>query len=295
MADNRPRTGLLTPGILHRLALIVCTFTLIGCEEPSRTPYDPYAAGAAATHTATFAWPEGKKAALSLTFDDARLSQPDVGIPLLNRYRVKGTFYVTPAAVERRLDAWKDAVAAGHEIANHTLVHPCSANFTWSRDKAVEGYDLAKIAAEIDEADRQIEALLGVTPTTFAYPCGHTFVGRGVDTKSYVPVVAQRFLVGRCAFNEIGNDPLYCDLAQATGVSMDELDFLKVKAMIEQAAAEGRWLILFGHEIGPAARQTVPSQTLEAICRYANDPANGVWLDTVENIGKYILEQRQGK
>ena len=33
-----------------------------------------------------FSWPEGKKMALSLTFDDARLSQIDTGIPLLDKY-----------------------------------------------------------------------------------------------------------------------------------------------------------------------------------------------------------------
>ena len=37
-------------------------------------------------------WPEGKTAALSLTFDDARLSQVDQGLPLLDSYGVKATF-----------------------------------------------------------------------------------------------------------------------------------------------------------------------------------------------------------
>ena len=37
-------------------------------------------------------WLEGKTAALSLTFDDARLSQVDQGLPLLDAYGVKATF-----------------------------------------------------------------------------------------------------------------------------------------------------------------------------------------------------------
>jgi hypothetical protein len=36
-----------------------------------------------------FRWPEGKKMGLSLTFDDARLSQVNKGIPLLDKYHVK--------------------------------------------------------------------------------------------------------------------------------------------------------------------------------------------------------------
>ena len=43
-----------------------------------------------------FQWPEGKKMALSLSFDDARLTQIDNGIPLFDKYGVKVTFYVSP-------------------------------------------------------------------------------------------------------------------------------------------------------------------------------------------------------
>ena len=32
-----------------------------------------------------FKWPEGKKMAISLTFDDARITQIDKGIPLLDK------------------------------------------------------------------------------------------------------------------------------------------------------------------------------------------------------------------
>ena len=37
-------------------------------------------------------WLEGKTAALSLTFDDARLSQVDQGLPLLDAYGGQGNF-----------------------------------------------------------------------------------------------------------------------------------------------------------------------------------------------------------
>mgnify|MGYP006870685950 FL=1 len=36
-----------------------------------------------------FSWPDGKQIAVSLTFDDARLSQVDVGTSLLNQCREK--------------------------------------------------------------------------------------------------------------------------------------------------------------------------------------------------------------
>src|ERR1022692_4817337 len=74
-----------------------------------------------------FRWPEGKRVAVSLSFDDARASQVDVGLPLLDKYGVKATFYVNPTGDKwtTRLAGWKKAAAEGHEIGNHTMSHPC--------------------------------------------------------------------------------------------------------------------------------------------------------------------------
>ena len=65
----------------------------------------------------TFPWPEGKRCAVSLTFDDARLSQVDAGIPLLNRYGFKATFYISPKSCERSIEGWKAAAEAGQRGA----------------------------------------------------------------------------------------------------------------------------------------------------------------------------------
>lgn len=244
--------------------------------------------------SSSFRWPEGKRTAISLSFDDARASQVDRGLAILDAYGVKATFYVLPEPVKKRLAAWKKAVTNGHEIGNHTLRHPCSGNFLWARKKALENYSLEDMGHELDKANAAVERLLGIKPTTFAYTCGQKFVGRGVNTRSYVPLVAKRFIVGRGAFDEVPNDPAFCDLAQATGISLDGLDFEQAKQLIDQAKAEGRWLIFFGHEIGEAGRQTTKASTLHALCRYAKDPTNEIWIDTVHAVGKYILQQRSG-
>ena len=150
-----------------------------------------------------FKWPRGKKMGLSLTFDDARLSQIDKGIPLLDKYGVKGTFYLSPDAMVQRLDGWKKAVKNGHDIGNHSLVHPCTGNFDWSRDKALENYTLMDMNSELDSSINVIQAALGVRPLSFAFPCGQTYVGRGSITSSYVPIISAKF-----EFRDTGNHPL---------------------------------------------------------------------------------------
>jgi peptidoglycan/xylan/chitin deacetylase (PgdA/CDA1 family) len=241
-----------------------------------------------------FSWPEGKRAAISLTFDDARFSQVDRGLSILDEYDARATFYVSIPSLEERLDAWKTAVTKGHEIGNHTLTHPCSGNFTFARERALEDYTLDRMRDELEEANNTIKRLLVVRPVSFAYPCGQKFVGRGRNLKSYVPVVAEMFITGRGWMDEWSNDPAFCDLAQLMGVELDGKDFEQVKQLIDRTLSNGGWLVFCGHEIGEGGHQTTLASTLKAICEYAQDPANGLWLDTVENVARYIIKQRTG-
>jgi peptidoglycan-N-acetylglucosamine deacetylase len=244
---------------------------------------------------AAFHWPEGKRVAVSLSFDDARKSQVDVGVPLFNRYGAKVTFYVNPKNMEPRLDAWKKAAANGFEIGNHSTSHPCTGNFAWSRNNALENYTAAMMEKELDGANTDTARLLGVKPTTFAYPCGEKFIGRGVETKSYVPLVARRFRAGRGFRDEAANNPAFCDFAQLLGVDSDGMSFADMKKAVLAASEHGGWLVFAGHEIGTPGEQTTEAAVLEQFLKYAKDPANGIWLDTLDTISKYIQKQRGGK
>jgi peptidoglycan/xylan/chitin deacetylase (PgdA/CDA1 family) len=239
-----------------------------------------------------FHWPDGKRAAVSLSFDDSRWSQIDIGLAVLQKEGVKATFYVQAPRVQQRLQGWKTAVADGHEIGNHTVTHPCTGNYPFSRKNALEDYDLQRMAQQMDDNNRQIRELLGVTPRDFAYPCGLKFVGRGRETKSYVPLVAERFLSGRGYLDEAPNDPSFVDLAQAMGTPFDNLDFDQMKKLVDDAAKNGKWVIFVGHEIGSRAYQTTDVQALEQLCEYLKDPANGIWLGTVQQVGSYVREHQ---
>ena len=235
-----------------------------------------------------FTWPEGKQIAISLSFDDARASQVDAGTALLDQYGVKGTFYVVPNSVKQRLEGWKKAVANGHEIGNHSFNHPCTGNFPWSRQKAIENYTLKQMRNELILANKDIKELLGVEAEVFAYPCGQTYIGRGENTKSYVPVVSKLFLSGRGWLDEGPNAPQFCDLAQLTGMEMDGKDFEQILPLIENAKKSGAWLVLAGHEMGASGNQTTRLSMLKKLIEYAQNPANGIWIAPVGTVAKYI-------
>lgn len=84
-------------------------------------------------------WPGGKRAALSLRFDDSGPSHLDKVDPILREYGFRGTFMVNPgedepgsrrrSAFQARLADWKALAERGdHEFANHTAHHRGAAN-----------------------------------------------------------------------------------------------------------------------------------------------------------------------
>jgi peptidoglycan/xylan/chitin deacetylase (PgdA/CDA1 family) len=227
------------------------------------------------------------------TFDDGRPSQVDRGLPIMDARGVKGTFYIGPRSLAARQEGWRNAVAHGHEIGNHTMTHPCSGNFAFARANALEDFTLERMEEELTRCNDLIHQALGVRPKTFAYPCAQKFVGRGKMVKSYVPLVARHFVVGRGAHDESHNHPLYCDFAQVYAMGADGFEFPQIKALAQNAIGEGGWLILHGHEVGEGGRQTMLARALDELFQYVVDPATGLWADTVAAIGSYIKAARK--
>jgi len=285
MKCPRPFFAIIVAHNIRKITIVSLCLILVFCFLSNPTN--------AQQASTSFSWPEGKQAAISLTFDDARESQVIVGTNLLDQYGIKATFFVVPATMEKQLPGWKKAVANGHEIGNHSLVHPCSGNFSWSRNKALEDYTLKKMRVELMECNKRIEELLQVKAEVFAYPCGQKYVGRGTKTKSYVPLVSKMFVAGRGWMDEAANDPLHCNFPQLTGIEMDGKSFEQILVLIEVAKKNGQWLTLAGHEIGDAGPQTTRLEMLKQLAEYVQNSGNGIWMAPMGTVAKYIQQQTQ--
>ncbi len=71
-------------------------------------------------------WYGGKKAALSLRFDDANTTHIEKAVPMLNECGLIGTFLVNPGngSYKKHQSEWEGAVIAkGHELGDHTWNH----------------------------------------------------------------------------------------------------------------------------------------------------------------------------
>ncbi len=242
---------------------------------------------------APFPWPDGKRCAVSLTFDDARESQLHTGIPLLDRHGLKATFYVSLGPFRERAADWQRAATAGHEIGNHTVSHPCSGNFPWARLNALEDFTLDRMDHELREANAAIAAVTGAAPKTFAYPCGQTFVGRERTRRSYIPLISHLFAAGRGFLQETHAHPEWCDLAHLPAAWCDNVPVEALVPRLDAALADGGWLILAGHEVAsqPGYHNTLTT-TLDDFCGRLTQRSSEIWTAPVAEISDWVRNHR---
>jgi peptidoglycan/xylan/chitin deacetylase (PgdA/CDA1 family) len=239
---------------------------------------------------------DGATSALSITFDDARPSQLDVALPILSAHGVRATFYVLPDSVRARRDEWVGVAMAGHEIGNHTATHPCPANHRSAYQPAarrddLEDYTPKRIALDIRRADREIRSLLGVRPTTFAYPCGHSSVGRGRRKASFVPLIAKRFVAGRGYLSETANDPVRCDLAELDAYKVDDLARAELVELVDGESDRARWTVIVAHDVGEGGEFCLAPDALTSLCQHVTR-SKRTWVAPVAEVASQIRRHR---
>jgi peptidoglycan-N-acetylglucosamine deacetylase len=257
-----------------------------------------------------FAWPEGEGGGLSLTFDDGLDSHRDIVLPMLEDLGLRATFYVNPAGSEDdpdldaswqdRLGRWSEAAAFGHEIGNHSLLHPCSLNIDTGREWGVKGaslrdWDLTRIGSDIQEAQRRIAKVFpGQAATSFAYPCYETSVGVGANRASYVPLVARGFVAARAngeLSGPLANDPQVCDLHLLSSYPVEHQRGELMIGLAEAAAARGRWSIFTFHGIdeGPLS---VSRSALDEFLSHLVRRRRWFWVAPVADVATVVSAAR---
>lgn len=130
------------------------------------------------TITEDYSWMDQYKAIICLTYDDGMVTQYKNAIPHLDSFDLKGTFFINNVTEREAIAAWREASNHGHELANHTLFHPCPKSFGWPKEVTTDNYTVDQILEEI----KTVNAILDVTELkkrkrTFAYPCNNMFIG----------------------------------------------------------------------------------------------------------------------
>jgi peptidoglycan/xylan/chitin deacetylase (PgdA/CDA1 family) len=251
------------------------------------------AAGAADAGTA-FAWPHGARAAVSLAYDDALDSQLDHALPALDKFGLKGSFYLTLSnpALAQRMEGWRAAARAGHELGNHSLFHQCARSKP-GRDwvephRDLDTISVAQMRDQVLLANTMLAAIDGRRERTFTLPCGDTQAGG----RDYLPAVRASFVAikvtgGSGVVDAMRTlDPLAVPVATPVGSSGAELI-----AIVKQAIRRGTMVNFTFHGIG-GDYLSVSAQAHEELLRFLADNRQLVWTDTFINIMKHVRQQQ---
>jgi peptidoglycan/xylan/chitin deacetylase (PgdA/CDA1 family) len=255
--------------------------------------------GLAATAVAGFAraapvpaWPDGAKAAVSLTYDDGLDSQLENGVGALEAAQLKATFFLTKDNIGEAIGQWVKVARAGHEIGNHTVSHPCG----------LQGYTAASFAAkELIPMEAYLDAHFGKSgPRLYAYPCSVTDLGPGNANQQLARyeamLKATGFRAARTCDEDAPNNPRHV-LAKpywlrASATTYDRDDPALPIAYVKDAMKRGEWAILVFHDIlkqrvGPGETSVA---THEAFLRWLT--AQPVWCapmgQVLDHIGQAV-------
>ena len=221
-------------------------------------------------------WPNNKKGAVSLTFDDGCISQLLRGVPALNARGLKGTFFLVTGDGSNPdwpdWNAWRNVAAQGHEIGSHTKTHPRLTKLTPARMQD----ELVGSKAEIEARIASQECF------SFSYPFGN--LNRSVESGARNLYAASRGGGIACGLN--GES---VDFSNVKGCSPD--DGNDIYGFTNAAEKHGKWLVAIFHSLdgGKDCYGSWEFNTWTAYLDYLG--TRNLWVGTFGAAVKYTRER----
>jgi sialate O-acetylesterase len=237
----------------------------------------------------------GKKCAVSLTYDDALNVHLDNVVPLLDSLGFRATFYIAGSfpGVQPRLADWKNAAGKGNELGNHTLFHPCEGGYPgreWVKPEYdLNTYTMRRMVDEIETANSLLSAIDGKTKRTFAYPCGETMIG----DSSYVPVVNEKFVGARGGAGQKLQTIDEIDVYGVCAFSVADQFADELIGLVKKAVEKNALLVFVFHGVGGEHSINVPLEVHNKLISYLKQNENEIWVAPMVEITEYIKEFRQ--
>ncbi|GAB4022910.1 polysaccharide deacetylase family protein [Spirosoma migulaei] len=230
----------------------------------------------------------GKKCAIVLTYDDALEVHLDNVIPVLDSLGLKGTFYLSGyfPGFANNIARWKAAAVNGHELANHTLFHPCIGN-TPGREWVKPANDLSKYTVqrmtdEMSMTNILLKTLDGQSTRTFAYPCGDTKIG-DVD---YYKTVEGDFVAARGTKSEM-KKITEINLADIGAYGINGQTGEQMIELVKQAQASNSLLVFLFHGVGGGHSLNVALAEHNKLVRYLKQNASTIWVAPFMDVANY--------
>ncbi|MBI3946398.1 MAG: polysaccharide deacetylase family protein [Armatimonadetes bacterium] len=207
-------------------------------------------------------WPDGRRAALSIRFDDSHRTHLSTAIPILREYGFRGTFMVNPGGWQRA--EWEAVARQGdQEFANHSLRHRGSQN-----EEDTE--------RDIGEAAKVIQALFPNRSKLVALNLGG---GTQWVTSKTLRYYLDKYQLFDASSGSLGMDDVYGNRVAA------------IREAINRHLASGGWCRVHYHSIGVKGTG-VTEENFRAALDVVKEHRNVLWIAGMADIYKYMTECR---
>ena len=203
-----------------------------------------------------FPWPQGRRAALSLTYDDAHTGHHESVAPFLAQHGFHATFYVPISGrFLEESEAWRAVAKSGHELGNHTLFHPCYSekgeHASWlDPGYNLRDYSLRRWQDEVRVANWALRQIDGRTERTFGNTCGDRHIGQGESRTCLDGLMPPFFVAARGKGTGQMIDPHQPDFFNLGHAGADGKTFAELQAQLTQVREAGGWMIYTMHAVG---------------------------------------------
>jgi peptidoglycan/xylan/chitin deacetylase (PgdA/CDA1 family) len=230
-----------------------------------------------------------KQCAVVLTYDDALDVDLDNVVPALDSAGLRGTFYLIGSSpvVAQRLGEWRRAAARGHELGNHSLMHPCDGSLPGRSfvgpDNDLSKYTVSRAVSEIRATNTLLAAIDGKSKRTFAYPCGDQLLG-GVDFYAQLKpdfVAARGVMPGLQTAAQVDLRNVQC-----YGINGQDGNYLV--NLVQQAQQSHTLLVFLFHGVGGGHSLNVSLAAHRQLVRYLRAHQKDIWVAPMVEVAEKI-------
>lgn len=198
--------------------------------------------------------PGRRRCIVSLCYDDGLTCHHAEVAPLLHQHGLRATFYPhLQGGFLADAAHWREVAAAGHEIGNHTLFHPCYDAKWLDRTYHLRHYTPQRWNDEVKLANAVLHLVDGCTLRTFGNTCHDNLLGEGAGLVRLDTLAPQHFVAARGEHTRRPVDLAAPNWFNLGNRGIDGCKFDELRSELDELRTRGGWLIYTLHGVGGRA------------------------------------------
>lgn len=233
-----------------------------------------------------------------MTYDDGLPVHYEYVGPALLDAGLRGTFNVLIRSDPlQHPEQWRRLTQSGHELANHTLFHPCrrQADGTWLEDcYDLCDYTTERLRTELEIANLVLYLLDGQRERTFGNTCCDITIGRGKQEMFMDEVLRELFVAARGPGNsQIADVHKGINLMQVGHFGADKGDMAleDIQETIQHAVEMGGWAVFMIHGVGVGTHALyMEKSTHEKLITWLASNQVDIWTAPFIEVAKVVKQ-----